>query len=325
MKYSFKKLFPMLLVLPILIGNISSRAAEPVQETATDSKTAKPVKQVPKDSEEKLVPLNPQKTVLLDLEHKKLFLKTHVCLVEGVLEMLCCKKQTKEHESILSIDSPAKAIHAGLLAIGAKAGTPVQFTPKFKPPTGQKLNLILEWKDKAGKTHREEAQKWVRTSTSRYFTAKLDQLPPGVVIDRKTELRYDDKYKELIWFGEMTKEERDQFLAKSDNKTYQAAIKDFYEKTRPRLMEADWVFAGSGFSVDEMTGEKYYHAESGDLICVANFPTATIDVSIESSASGEGNLLFEANKVEIPPRGTPVTIEISIAQEKKPAKEKSAD
>lgn len=293
------------------------QAAEPAKKSASETKDAKQEQATP-------VSLNKQGTVLLDLKQKKLLLKTHVCLVEGVLEMLCCKKQTKEHESILSIDSSAKAIHAGLLAIGAKAGTPVRFTPKFEPPTGQKLDLILEWKDKAGKQHREKAQDWVRSSTSRYFTAKLDKLPPGVEIDKKTELRYDDKYKELIWFGEMTKQERDQFLAKSDDKVYQAAVKRFYKETRPRLMKADWVFAGSGFSIDEMTGEKYYHAESGDLICVANFPTAIIDVSIESSASGEGNLLFEANKIKIPPRGTPVTIEISIAKEK-PAQKKSVD
>lgn len=302
------------LLLLSVIGSSFVLAADPVKDAAS--------KPEPKADEGQLVPLNKQKTVLLDLKNKKLLLKTQVCLQEGVLEMLCCKKQTKEHESILSIDSPAKAIHAGLLAIGAKAGTPVKFTPKFEPPRGQKLDIVLEWKDKAGKTHREQAQKWVRSSTSRYFTAKLDKLPPGVVIDKKTELRYDDKYKELIWFGEMTKKERDQFLSKSDNKDYQAAIKKFYDKTQPRLMKADWVFAGSGFSVDEMTGEKYYHAESGDIICVANFPTATIDVSIQSSASGESNLLFEANKEKIPPRGTPVTIEISVADE---SKDKSAD
>lgn len=324
MKQSYLRIWSACFLLFIFVGGLCLQAAEPVKKNATENQAEQPEANGEKQDQSDLVPLNKQKTVLLDLKHKKLYLRTHVCLVEGVLEMLCCKKQTKEHESILSIDSSAKAIHAGLLAMGAKAGTPVKFTPKFQPPTGQKLDIILEWKDKAGKVHREQAQKWIRSSTSRYFTAKLDQLPPGVVIDKKTELRYDDKYKELIWFGEMTKEERDQFLAKSDNKTYQAAIKKFYEKTRPRLMEADWVFAGSGFSIDEMTGEKYYHAESGDLICVANFPTAIIDVSIESSASGEGNLLFEANKVKIPPRGTPVTIEISIAKEK-PSIEKSAD
>ncbi|WP_339727887.1 YdjY domain-containing protein [uncultured Gimesia sp.] len=313
-RQTFSHLSIFSLAVVLLAGQLLSAAdpAKPKSEKA--NKTSSDSKPETKKGDDGLVALNKQKTVLLDLEGKRLLLKTKVCLQEGVLEMLCCKKQTKEHESILSIDSSAKAIHAGLLAIGAKVGSPVRFSPKFQPPQGQKLNLYLQWKDKAGKLHREPAQGWVRTATSRYFTAKLDQLPGGVVIDKKSELRYDEKYKELIWFGQMSKKERDDFLAKSKDKPFQAAIKKFYDETQPRLMKADWIFAGSGFSIDEMTGEKFYHAESGDLICVANFPTAIIDVSIASSASGEGNLLFEANQDKIPPRGTPVTIEISLAK-----------
>lgn len=284
------------------------------QKTQKADKASSESKPETKKDNDGLVALNQQKTVLLDLEGKRLLLRTKVCLQEGVLEMLCCKKQTKEHESILSIDTQAKAIHAGLLAIGAKVGSPVKFSPKFQPPQGQKLNLYLQWKDQQGKLHREPAQDWVRTATSRYFTAKLDELPAGVVIDKKSELRYDEKYKELIWFGQMSAKIRDEFLSKSKEKQFQAAIKKFYQESQPRIMKADWVFAGSGFSIDEMTGEKIYHAESGDLICVANFPTAIIDVSIASSSSGEGNLLFEANQTKIPPRGTPVTIEISLAK-----------
>ncbi|QDT89030.1 YdjY domain-containing protein [Gimesia algae] len=299
----------------VLLCSQPLTAAEPVKDksgTAADAKA--------KDADGP-VALNKQKTVLLDLPHKKLLLKTHVCLQEGVLEMLLCKKQTKEHESILSIESPATAIHAGLLAIGAKVGTPVKFTPKFQPPQGQKLNIVLVWKGKDGKAQREIAQQWVRTATNRYFTAKLDRLPEGITIDKKSELRFDEKYKELIWFGQMSKETRDEFLAKSKDKAFQAAIKKFYDESQPRVMKFDWIFAGSGFALDEMTGEKYYYAESGDLICVANFPTAIIDVNIASSASGEENLLFEANKDKIPPRGTPVTIEITLA-EAKPKDEK---
>ena len=267
-----------------------------------------------KKEDDGLVALNKQKTVLLDLEGKRLLLRTQVCLREGVLEMLCCKKQTKEHESILSIDSPAQAIHAGLLAIGAKPGSPVKFTPKYQPPQGQKLDLYLQWKDKQGKLHREPAQDWVRNATNRYFTTSLDALPEGVVIDKKSELRYDEKYKELIWFGRMSKETRVDFLSKTRNKAFGAAIKKFYDESQLRTMKADWVFAGSGFSIDEMTGKKMYHAEGGDLICVANFPTAIIDINIASSSSGEGNLMYEAYQEKIPPRGTPVTIEIAIAK-----------
>jgi hypothetical protein len=74
-------------------------------------------------------------------------------------------------------------------------------------------------------------------------------------------------------------------------------------------MKADWVFAGSGFYTEEETGKESYRAEGGDLICVANFADATIDVAIPSSAD-DSNRNFEAYTERIPPKGTPVTIEL---------------
>ena len=80
-------------------------------------------------------------------------------------------------------------------------------------------------------------------------------------------------------------------------------------------MKADWVFAGSGFFTDEETGKKFYLAEDGDLICVANFGGATIDVAMPSSAESS-ELNFEAFTERIPPKGTAVTVElIPVASE----------
>lgn len=72
-------------------------------------------------------------------------------------------------------------------------------------------------------------------------------------------------------------------------------------------MASNWVFAGSSYWTNEETGERFYQAESGDLICVSNFPSAMLDLPIESSQR-EGELLFEAFTENIPPLGTPVTI-----------------
>ncbi len=314
--WNFTWSLTLILTSVFLIGQ-HLNAEEPKKEKPqSNENVADSSKSKAKKAANDLVPLNKQKTVLLDLEGKRLLLMTKVCLQEGVLEMLCCKTQTKEHESILAIDSQATAIHAGLLAIGAKVGSPVRYTPKYQPPRGQKLDIYLQWKDQQGKLHREPAQNWVRTATNRYFSAKLDQLPEGFIIDKKSELRYDAKYKELIWFGQMSVKIRDDFLSKSKEKQFQAAINKFYDESQPHIMKAGWIFTGSGFSKDEVTGKKYYHAESGDLICVANFPTAIVDINIPSSSQGEGNLLFEANQKKIPPRGTPVTIELFLAKNK---------
>ena len=66
-----------------------------------------------------------------------------------------------------------------------------------------------------------------------------------------------------------------------------------------------WVFAGSGFWTDSATGEKRYYADDGALLCVSNFPTATMDIAVESSK--DNNFLeYHANTSAIPELKTPV-------------------
>jgi hypothetical protein len=67
------------------------------------------------------------------------------------------------------------------------------------------------------------------------------------------------------------------------------------------------VFAGSGFYVDPDTNRKYYQAEHGDFVCVANFGTAMLDIPVKSSKSNE-ELEFEALTKKIPPLGAPVQL-----------------
>ena len=80
-------------------------------------------------------------------------------------------------------------------------------------------------------------------------------------------------------------------------------------------MKHPWVFAGSGFWKDEVSGSEHYLAEQGDLICVSNFATATIDIPVESSPTNDG-LRFEANTKEIPKIGTPVRLLLKPKLEK---------
>lgn len=269
------------------------------------------------------VPLNPNGTVLLDVKGKRVLLKTHVALRQGALEMFCCLKQTKEHESILSLDAKAYVVHTALVALNAKPGSPVRFNPDYQPPTGQKINIFVNWTDEKGKVHRVPAQSWVRQSINRYRIAKMESLPEGLTLPKNTELRYDKKLKELSWYGPMTEKQKREFVALSDDKAYRTAIDSFYDQSQPREMKADWVFTGSGLFKDEDTGKEYYLAEDGDLICVANFASATIDVAAASSAQNEDRL-FEAYTDRIPPKDTPVTVElIPVAEaEKTPAAKK---
>ena len=74
-----------------------------------------------------------------------------------------------------------------------------------------------------------------------------------------------------------------------------------------KVLESNWVFAGSILTADEKTGQPLYLADSGELICVLNLPTAMLDLPIRSYAALESRL-FEAFAEHLPPAGTPTTV-----------------
>ncbi|WP_437184866.1 YdjY domain-containing protein [Planctomicrobium sp. SH668] len=263
------------------------------------------------------VPLNKQETILLDKEKKTILLKSTVCLREGVLEMLVCPKQTKEHESIFTLDGKAQVVHAGLLAAGAEPGHPARFSPEFVKAAGTKIDIFVNWIDDEGKPQRTNAQEWVRHATQRYFEAPLEFVPEGVrLAEGNDAIRYDDVNKELLFFGPMTPELKEKFLGMSKDASYQKAIESLAKQGEFKKIEADFVFAGSGF-LDRGDGAQVYAAEGGSLICVANFGDALIDVNIKSSASNDAGLLFEPWTERVPPAGTEVLLELVPVPEAK--------
>ena len=81
-------------------------------------------------------------------------------------------------------------------------------------------------------------------------------------------------------------------------------IKD--DRAKPEhILKADWVFVGSMLYIDPITKLTVYAAEEGDLITVANFANAILDLPFASSAS-DAERGFEAFTDHIPPQGTVV-------------------
>lgn len=261
----------------------------------------------------KLQSLNKKKTVFIDLPQKRLILKATIVNRQTFLEMFCCQKMTKEHESILSVDAKAFVIHTGLLALGVKKGSPIKYRPKFQLPHGQELEMICHWTDKNGKKRSQNASEWVRYTVKRYFVVPMKKLPAGLKLPpkEKTNLGHDDHNGELFWFGHMTNKERDELLKLSADKTYQKAIKTFHQRSQKnRSPFLTWVFSGSYMTKDK-TGQQHYQADRGNgrLICLANFPEAMMDVSTKSSATNSA-LLYETFTERIPPKGTTVLLEL---------------
>ncbi len=217
-----------------------------------DKKGGKPDDDLPIPVGEGWVKVARDYPVWVDLKKKEVMVQGRIAVQRGQLEMFACPAKTKEHESVVAVEVPARFLHLALLAVGARPGKPVAFEPKYRPATGTKVSIEIVWKDADGKVKRVRAQDMVKNAQ----TGK--------------PLKYD------------------------------------------------WVFGGSLFWTDEMTGERYYAADQGELICVSNFTTAMLDLPIESTAANRG-LLYVANSKNIPERGTPVLMILrpKVKQDKK--------
>jgi hypothetical protein len=237
-----------LTLLGFLLAVLAVPACDaPAPTTAADNDKAPAAKGEPaaKAVEAKKTPLNKQKTLFLEVlptGERRVLIESEVCLREGQLELLLTRKQTKEHEAILSADVDARAVHSALLAAGAKAGTPVRYQPDYKPATGSQIKVTLAY-EKDGKPVTVNAREWVR--------------------------RIGDK-------------------------------KD---------LDSDWVFPGSQLIPDPFDKDTppAYAANQGDLICVSNFPTAMLDLPINSPKDA-GELAFDAHTDRIPPLKSKVTV-----------------
>ncbi len=93
--------------------------------------------------------------------------------------------------------------------------------------------------------------------------------------------------------------------------------------TEKGTLDTNFVFSGSRMWKDPDTGEERYLAESGDLICVSNFATATLDVPLKSSQVNSG-LMFAAMTDAIPPEGTPIRLVLQLVDGKKPSSDEAA-
>jgi hypothetical protein len=94
----------------------------------------------------------------------------------------------------------------------------------------------------------------------------------------------------------------------------EAVAQEWIRDTRSgERMKEHWVFGGSSFWKDPTDGTEHYQADGGDLICVSNFPTAMLDLPVESSQSNAA-LLFEVFEGKVPPNGTEVEMILSAAK-----------
>jgi hypothetical protein len=145
------------LTVAVLVG------CEPTERTADDHDN----KPTTKPAEVRKVEAG--KNVVLEIqgEQRRVLVNATVVLQRGPLELLVCRKQSKEHESILNADVDARDIHKALLLAGAEPGKPARYQEDgIKPPTGTKIKISLQYEHK-GKRVTVSAGSWVRDMKTR--------------------------------------------------------------------------------------------------------------------------------------------------------------
>jgi hypothetical protein len=102
-------------------------------------------------------------------------------------------------------------------------------------------------------------------------------------------------------------------------KTVRVAAQSWIRNIKTRKdLDTDWVFAGSTLFQDPMNAKAppHYLANDGDVICIANFDSAMLDVPF-NSAKDNDDLAFEAHTERIPALETPVVVILEPAPAKK--------
>jgi hypothetical protein len=123
----------------------------------------KPSDKDTKTEEIKRTPLGKNKNLFLEVqgEKRRVLIEAAVCLREGQLEELLCRKGTKEHEALLAADVDARTVHLALIAAGAEAGAPVKFQPKYQAARGTSIKISLQYEQKGQKVI-VSAKDWIR-------------------------------------------------------------------------------------------------------------------------------------------------------------------
>ncbi len=103
---------------------------------------------------------------------------------------------------------------------------------------------------------------------------------------------------------------------RQDGKTQKADARQWVRDDKVKVpLAIDWVFAGSYLFEDNVTKKTHYAADDGDMITVANFGSAILDLPIASSAS-DAERVYVANTSQIPPLGTEVFLSLAPREPK---------
>lgn len=118
------------------------------------------------DHPENLKRLHRSQPVWIDPKEKAVVFQGRTCRASYPLEFFVTMPG-REYEAVIVSTVPPSVVHAGLMALGAKPGNPVQFVPEFRPASGTEIEIEVRWQDAKGKVQKAPAQQWIRDIKTR--------------------------------------------------------------------------------------------------------------------------------------------------------------
>lgn len=103
--------------------------------------------------------------IVVDRASRQVRVDCEALSVEAPLEFFCVSADGPEHESVLRTRAKPSHIHAGLLLLGLEPGSPVQYDEKtnsWRPPSGPRVRVSVEWTDESGKRIHRPAEQLLR-------------------------------------------------------------------------------------------------------------------------------------------------------------------
>ena len=155
----------MLTLVVALFSNVGVRAeSASVEKPAQEKSTAKPAR--------KNLTLP---GLVVDFQNRCVDIEATICLDEGMLELIACTKETKEHESIVTITARPMHVHTALLLLGANNGNPAMRKSVGEggtrwvdiPPRGDSVDVYLVFKNNEGKVVEHAISDFVTRSEER--------------------------------------------------------------------------------------------------------------------------------------------------------------
>ena len=221
--------------------------------------------------------------LVADTENRRIDLDAKICLDKGLLELVACTEDTKEHESIVVVKASPKIIHAALLLIGANNGGPGRVEPVD-----------------------EEQTQW------RQIPPRGDALAVSLLITNADGDRVERPIQDFIRRAEPV-----EGAALDANDDTQETKGDAAED---QSIFSRFLFAGSVVMQDDQGNKRYSAEESGHVVSISTFGDEVVCLPDHMSKDNNA-LVWEVDPRHLPAVGTKVVLRLTL--EKKPKQEQA--